>query len=67
LRAARQNAQLTLEDVAQAVELSPRRLGEIEMGQRPIPGEWLPELARICGVTGAHLLGEVKVILESAA
>lgn len=67
LRNARENAALTLEDVAGAVGMCPRRLGEIELGERPIPGEWLPDLARAVGVTGAHLLGEQRSVLETAA
>ena len=67
IRSVRNNAQLTLDDVSQQTGLSPRVLGAMELGERPIPGEWLPEIARICGVTSAHLLGEQRHTLDSAA
>jgi DNA-binding transcriptional regulator YdaS (Cro superfamily) len=63
----REHAGLEPEEVARYVDVRPDHLRQMESGARPIPAEWVPELARILGVTSAHLLGEQRAVLETAA
>lgn len=67
LRKARENATLTRHELALATEHKARRIAEWEAGERPLPAESLLILARACGVTGAHILGEQRTILTTPA
>lgn len=67
LQSCREQAGLSIEDVAARTDFSPKHLREMEEGLRPIPAEWLSDLAKILGVTTNHFLGEQKVLLEYVA
>ena len=56
LRAAREQANLTTEQLAAAAGLTPAHITAYELGQRPIPQPVLTTLAQICRVNMSHFL-----------
>ncbi len=67
LQRARENAELTQCHLADVLGVHARRISEWEAGERGIYADSLIVFARTCGVTVAHLLGEQKQVLTSAA
>ena len=67
LRQARVNANLTIDDIAEILGVDARRVSEWERGERGIYLESFVVFAKLCGVTAAHILGEQRLILTSAA
>jgi transcriptional regulator with XRE-family HTH domain len=56
LRQARQNANLTIEELAEAAGVLPGHVSAYELGQRPIPTPVLVSLASACGVNLSYFM-----------
>lgn len=67
LRQVRETADLTQEDLAKVLGVHPRRISEWEAGERPMYVDSFVQIARVCGVTAAHILGEQRALLTTAA